>query len=190
MVEDEKRFLLPGDEIGTTEEYISGEGTFEKDGIIYASNTGFLEIDKNEMIAKVKSTTSVPNILNVQDLVFGVVFETRDSMAIVEVVKAIGRNREIAMGDKMGSIHISKVQNDFLKEIGSAFKIGDIVRAKVVQVEPSLQLVTQAGDLGVVLAKCTECQVLLERKGKELQCPRCERHFRKKLANDYGRVQL
>jgi exosome complex component CSL4 len=107
-------------------------------------------------------------------------------MALVHVVKVKGVDRTISIGDSIGSLHVSKVMSDFLKDITAAYKIGDIIRAKVIQVQPSLQLSTAGNDLGVINANCTECRVPLKKKGKELECPLCETKFKRKIANDYG----
>jgi len=190
MADENKRFIMPGDEIGTSEEYIAGEGTYEKNGMIIASNTGFLDIDMNEMVVRVIPATSTPVLLKVSDLVYGVIFDNKGAMSIVDVVKIIGSKRDISNGDTQGSIHISKVTTGFLKDLGEAFKIGDIIRAKVIQVDPSLQLATYDSNLGVVLANCIECQVPLERRNNELECPVCESRYRKKLADDYGAAKI
>ncbi|UCH89150.1 MAG: exosome complex RNA-binding protein Csl4 [Thermoplasmata archaeon] len=188
MENEKKRFMLPGDVIGTSEEYIAGDGTFESDGKIYSSNTGYLEIDADEMVARVNPVTSMPVILKKNDLVYGYVYGIKGSMTIIEVAKVIGKARGISMSDTMGSLHISKIQSDFLKDATQAFKVGDIIRAKVIQVEPSLQLSTQGKNLGVILASCRECNLPLKREGKGLCCPQCESRYSRKLAQDYGNV--
>jgi exosome complex component CSL4 len=108
-------------------------------------------------------------------------------MALVNVVKLKGEKRSISIGDSMGSLHVSKVKQDFLKDITTAFKICDIIRAKVIQVKPSLQLSTQEKDLGVINANCIQCQIPLSQKSKELICPKCETKSRRKIASDYGK---
>jgi exosome complex component CSL4 len=190
MSEEKRRFMLPGDEIGTSEEYIAGEGTYEKSGMVYASNTGFLEIDTNEMLVRVVPATSTPVLLRVNDIILGDVYDNKGSMSIINVEKVSGEDRKISDGETKGSIHISKVQNGFLKDIRDAFLVGDIVRAKVIQVEPSLQLATFDSDLGVLMAYCVDCQLALKRVGKSLECPRCEALYRKKMAEDYGEAKL
>jgi exosome complex component CSL4 len=190
MPDEKKRFMLPGDEIGTSEEYIAGEGSYEKHGKLYASSTGFLEIDKSEMVARVVPVTSTPVLLKVKDLVYGAVYDNKGSMSIIQVDKVEGRNRKISDGDTMGSLHISKVKEGFLKDLRDAFLVGDIVRAKVIQVEPSLQLATQDSNLGVVVSYCINCRLQLKLEGKNLECPKCETRYRKKIADDYGKVKF
>ena len=41
------RQVLPGDEIAVEEEYVSSDGTYVRDGKIYASQLGTLVLDDN-----------------------------------------------------------------------------------------------------------------------------------------------
>src|SRR5256712_7401032 len=70
------------------------------------------------------------------------------------------------------------------------YRLGDIIRAKVIQVKPSVQLTTAERDLGVVKARCSVCRGPLEVRGRELYCPRDERTERRKLAADYADLKL
>ena len=42
--------LMPGDELAASEEYISGDGTYEDEGIIYAAIIGQKDFDEAEKI--------------------------------------------------------------------------------------------------------------------------------------------
>src|SRR2546428_10898055 len=70
------------------------------------------------------------------------------------------------------------------------YRLGDIIRAKVIQVKPSLQLTTAETTLGVVKALCSVCRGPLELRGRELYCPRDERTERRKVAADYADLRL
>jgi exosome complex component CSL4 len=190
MNKTSKKFVMPGDVIGTTEEYIAGDGTYETDGKIYSASTGYVEIDTNAMSIKVKSVTSTPVVLKPDDIVYGTVSDIKGGLAVVEVAGAEGKSRSIASGSSNGSLHISKVQDEFIKDIGLAVKTGDIIRAKVIQAEPSLQLTTKDKNLGVIISKCLDCAQPLERDGINARCPGCKRVYAKKLAEDYGNVKI
>ena len=56
--------VLPGDEIAVEEEYVASEGTYVRDGKIYAAQVGTLVLDDNECVAKVVSFNP-PNILQI-----------------------------------------------------------------------------------------------------------------------------
>ena len=62
------RQVLPGDEIAVEEEYVSSDGTYVRDGKIYASQLGTLVLDDNESIAKVVSPNP-PHILQEGDII-------------------------------------------------------------------------------------------------------------------------
>ena len=64
--------VFPGDEVAVEEEYLAAEGTFAKNGKIYASQIGVLELNDEECIARVISPNP-PNILKVGDIVYAVV---------------------------------------------------------------------------------------------------------------------
>ena len=163
---------------------------FRSPGVSIAINSFPSSSNCTSTLSRVVPATSTPVLLKVKDRVYGAVYDNKGSMSIVNVEKLAGEDLRISDGETKGSIHISKVKNGFLKDIRDAFLVGDIVRAKVIQVEPSLQLATQDGDLGVVVAYCIDCQLALKRKGKDLECPKCETRYRKKIAEDYGDAKI
>src|SRR2546426_746488 len=89
-----------------------------------------------------------------------------------------------------GTIHISNVSEEYTEDIHDMYRLGDVIRAKVIQVKPSLQLTTAERDLGVVKALCSVCRGPLELRGKDLYCPRDERTEHRKLAADYADLRL
>ncbi|HSV42267.1 MAG TPA: RNA-binding protein, partial [Methanomassiliicoccales archaeon] len=65
----------------------------------------------------------------------------------------------------------------------------DIIRAKIIQVKPSIQLSTVHPHLGVVKALCRKCRQPLIRAEKGLYCPSCERYDHRKISDDYAAVE-
>ena len=184
----ERRMVLPGDAIAAAEEYEAGEGTYEKDGQIWAAIPGLLELDGQNFVARVRPFNPLAE-LKTGDVVYGVISDIRSSMAEATVAAVHGNKREIT-GETEGAIHVSKISNEYIEDIRDAFHLGDIVRAKVIQAKPSLQLTTAEPTLGVVKAVCSNCRGPLELKGQDLWCPRCERTERRKIAADYGQLML
>ena len=84
---DKKQIVSPGDELGTSEEFMPGEGTYESNGKIYSANVGTLEVDETTRVAIIKPLTSTPVILKVGDIVFGVVEDIRSSMIFIGIKK-------------------------------------------------------------------------------------------------------
>ncbi len=187
MVETE-RIVLPGEEVAVAEEYEAGEGTYEEHGRVLATWPGRLELDAVHRIARVVPFNP-PAQLHVGDVVYGTVDEIRSSMAEARVLRIHGRDRQVA-GELLASLHVSKISNAYVEDIRDAIRLGDILRARVIQTEPSLQVTTAETNLGVVLALCTNCRSPTERKGDLVRCPRCDRTDRRKLAADYGNPEL
>lgn len=183
-----RRLVLPGDEVAVSEEYESGEGTYERDGKIFASAPGMLDLDEGAKVARVWMFNP-PVQLRVGDIVYATVDDLRSSMATATVFVLHGVERPLS-GETEGSIHISNVSTQYTEDFRQMFRLGDILRAQVIQVEPSLQLTTAGPALGVVKALCTQCRGPLLRRGNELYCERCERTEIRKIATDYGDLKL
>ena len=184
----EAQLVLPGDEVAVAEEFEPGEGTYERSGHVFAAVPGVLELDPNERVARVRAFNPVAE-LKVGDIVYGVVDDIRGMMATAAVNAIHGRDRQVS-GEAEGTIHISTVSEDYVEDLHDAFHLGDIVRAKVIQVKPSVQLTTAEPFLGVVKALCSECRGPLEQRDRDLWCPRCERAEGRKLAQDYDDLKL
>ena len=88
-------FVLPGELIGTIEEFKPGEGTTVSVGDIYSSATGNVVIDRKARIVSVRPSTLTPNILKVGDVIYGKIIDVRESGAMVE----IAANTEILIAD-------------------------------------------------------------------------------------------
>jgi exosome complex component CSL4 len=181
----EKKIVLPGDKLSTSEELLSGDGTFEEDGIIRAANIGTYYVDDKNKKAKVKPVTSIPVILSRGDIVLAEVRMIRSSMIIADVIHVIGKKRQIS-GDTNGTLRVSEISKGYIKDPSEVFSMGDIFRAKVTQVKPSIQLETKDQDLGVIKALCRKCRNHLIKNDKILECSNCGNKERRLISNDYG----
>lgn len=180
--------MLPGDEVAIAEEYMSGEGTYESEGKIFASAVGELDLDPREKVAKV-ILDNPPVVLMEGDVVFAEVTDTKPAMAICSVVAQEGKERSVS-SETLASIHVSKIASSYVEDAGDLLRAGDLVRAQVIQADPSVQLSTSGPHFGVVRALCTQCRAPLDKKGRDLYCKRCERPERRKLADDYREYEL
>ncbi|MEE8402029.1 MAG: hypothetical protein V3R86_07750, partial [Candidatus Hydrothermarchaeaceae archaeon] len=64
-------FVLPGKEVGFSEEFIPGDGTYEEEGKIFSSATGLVNLDLKERKITVAPKTGVPSVLKEGDKVIG-----------------------------------------------------------------------------------------------------------------------
>jgi exosome complex component CSL4 len=179
------RLVLPGELLGTAEEFVPGWGTYEDSGRIYAALLGHPTVDPTDHAVRVEALHAVPR-LSENDSVYARVEEIKSAMAVVTVLAAADGLRRVP-GDPDGTIHISKAKDGYTDTLADEFAPGDIVIAQVLQSHPTVKLSTAPASLGVVAARCQACHALLERRGKELHCPRCGRQERRKLSDSYGR---
>jgi exosome complex component CSL4 len=183
MTED--KIVLPGEQVSTSEELAPGEGTFEEEGIIKASRFGKYQIDQKNRAATVKPLTSIPVELKKGDTVLAEVVMVRSNMIIANVIHVIGKKRAIS-GDTNGTLRVSEISEGYVKDPATEFAPGDIIRAKVTQVKPSIQLHTKDRELGSIKSLCSKCRHTLQKKGNILECENCNNQERRKITFDYG----
>ena len=137
-----QKFVMPGDQLSTSEELLPGEGTFEENGIIRAARIGTYVVNEKHRTAEVKPASSVPVVLKKGDIVIAKVIVAKSTMIIADVVHVTGKNRSIS-GDTDATIHVKEIAQGFIKDASTEYKPEDYIRAKVIQVKPSVQLQTK-----------------------------------------------
>jgi exosome complex component CSL4 len=179
------RLVVPGDLLGTAEEFVPGRGTYEHDGRIYAALLGHSRVDPSSRSVSVHALHSIPE-LDSGDLVLGRVEELKSAMAIVEILAAHPSSRTVP-GEPEGTIHVSKVKDGYTENLNDELAPGDLVLARILENHPSIKLTTAPPPLGVVSARCQRCHATLELTGRnELVCPRCGNREHRKISSDYG----
>ncbi len=177
------KLVYPGELVAVSEEYLAGPGTYEAEGDIFAAQIGELSLDSKEKVASVRGLNP-PVEQKVGDIVLATVQDLKPTMAIVKVEALEGVERQVT-GETEGTIHISKVSEKYTEDLKEAMRIADVIRARVVQVKPSLQLATNEPSLGVVSGLCTRCRHTLVKQGRDLYCEHCERREPRKVSSVY-----
>ncbi len=188
MEEIEDELVAPGDKLGASEEWLPGKGTYEEEGFVYSSVFGKVEYDEENLVANVIPINPISEVEK-GDIVYGKIRNNRGSIASMSINLVEGESRGVST-DIEGSLHISKISSDYVESVDSAFKKGDIVRAEVIQVEPSIQLNSEPKDLGVVKGFCTNCRKDLELKRGKLYCGNCDNYENRKISSVYGKIKL
>jgi exosome complex component CSL4 len=172
--------VLPGDYLGAAEEFLPGRGTYEDRGRIYASVLGTPSVDARDRTVHVDARNPIPEVRE-GDLVYAHVDELKTAMAICTILSTANSRRGVP-GAPEGTVHISKAKDGFTESLSSEFAVGDVLLARVLQAHPSIKLTTAPANLGVVSARCQVCHALLTPGPRELVCPRCGHHERRKMA--------
>lgn len=182
------KFVVPGEIVAIAEEFVPGKGTYESDGKIIASEAGNLILDAKNHTATVAPRNPVTEPKK-KDRVLAAITDVKSSMAICEILSIEGVTRQIT-GDAEATLHVSSISSQYVETVGSAVRVGDVIRAEVTQAQPSTQLTTVNSHLGVVLAHCSRCKGVLKQKEKSLYCEECERYEKRKVADDYGAITV
>ncbi|WP_066973198.1 exosome complex RNA-binding protein Csl4 [Methanobrevibacter filiformis] len=180
-------FVIPGEILGVSEQFLPDEGTYDDEGQIKSSIFGNVSINKSNRKVSIVPKSNTPMLLEVGDIIYGQINDVRGQRAKVEIQKLKGSNRQLAL-PYMGAIHISQVKKGYLEKLIDAFRIGDIIEAKITKiVGDNVDLSTASKDLGVLKAMCTKCRVYMiqtKRKG-ELYCEVCDRKEKRLISSNY-----
>ena len=183
------KIVMPGDQLSTSEELLPGDGTFDDNGIIRAARVGKYIVNEKYKRAEVKPLTSTPVIIRKGDIVIAKVESVRSSMVIADVIHVVGKNRAVS-GDRNATLRVSEISKGYVKDPSTEFGIGDLIKAKVTQVKPSLQLETKDRDLGSIKSLCQKCRHPLVKKDNTLECENCGNKQKRRITIDYGNIDV
>jgi len=175
--------VLPGDKLGVIEQYLPGAGTYEREGTIYAHFTGNARIDLKNKRVTVVPTTRVAPLPKEGTTVIASVIHATDKMATVNIWKINDRSIQTPF---TAMLHISSSSPRYERNMSDVCKAGDIIRARVIEINRIPQLTTAGRGLGVIKAFCSQCGAVLEFKNRRLQCSSCGNLERRRLAEDYA----
>jgi len=181
------REVLPGDEICMIEEFMPGLGTFSKEGVVRSAWIGITAPDLTTRVVHVRPTHKHPKLPERNSIVNGVVVLVKDEYAVIKIFEDL-KGDEYLTGFT-GVLHISQASETHIKDLYEVIRMGDIVRAKVLNNNPPYNITLREPRLGVVLAFCGNCGSVLKKIGPNmLKCVRCGRVERRKLSIDYGKI--
>jgi len=181
------QFVVPGQKLGVIEEFIPNSGTYVKDGCIYSSSVGYVLIDFVNKKVSVYPAARNTNVPKVGSVVIGWVTNVQSSHATIQIVKV---GRKFLPGHFTGIIHISDVSHKYLDNMYDAFRIGDVIRAKVISDKnKTFHLTTRDENLGVIYAFCSQCGGILIKR-RNLRCTICGNVEKRKTASDFGKGAL
>ncbi len=178
------KIVYPGDEVGEAEQFLAGPGTYVDDHKILAAQIGELIIDSQELTVTVRPANPI-NDIKWGDIVIATVDDLKASMVTLEVLRIENIDRTVT-GETHAAIHVAKCSQDYVRELEDVYRITDVVRAKVIQASPSVQLETRDNDLGVIKALCHFCREPMVLRDRRLWCSECERYEDRKISSHYG----
>jgi len=176
--------VIPGDVLGTIEEWILGENVYEFNGEIISFTTGRVCIDKSERKISVEKVNNKPLIPKKGDIIRAVVNNVRSDFAQLGIFKINGKE---IYGKRFSSIlHITNARYNQSETLHDLIKAGDVIEARVLNSVLPYQLTIKEPELGVILALCVNCRNPLKKIGKnQLFCKRCGLIGKRRISMNY-----
>ncbi|MHA1916379.1 MAG: exosome complex RNA-binding protein Csl4 [Promethearchaeota archaeon] len=179
--------VLTGQKLGVVEEFLPDKkSTFIRDGQIYATKSGLVNIDDEKRSIEVNTHQEENRkTVKVGDTVIGTILFLRQYSVGINFYTI--NNKIHYNSSYFGNVHVSQISDRYIEKIQEAFQITDIIRARVISLNYNeFNLSTSAKDLGVLYADCVVCGTPLDKIGvNRLRCGRCGNTETRKLANDY-----
>lgn len=180
----EENVKLPGEEVALIEEFEGGNGTYEQNGVIRASGVGKASFDFKKRVAKVDHTKK-SLMPKAGDIVVGFIDMVPGNMVSMRI---------LYVNDKKsgaGFTAISLMRGGRGRRGSVMFKVGDLVRARVVSLlNANIHVDFRDPNLGVIYTVCHSCGGSVVRVDGRVKCIECGTTEERKLAEDYGKVNL
>lgn len=185
---DEKiRYALPGQLLGTEEEYAAGSGTYTAGSDIYSAIFGKV-IEKNRILSVERNNELA--LPKVGSKIIGRIEAIIEPIAIVSVHRISGdENKRYMISGENFILRASSIKKGYVKNVRDEYNIGDIIRARISEVRNGeFRLTTEDDDCGCVKAfasmKNGRCTLVKSPSG--LACKgNSEIKENRKIASDY-----
>ncbi|MCL4335338.1 MAG: exosome complex RNA-binding protein Csl4 [Candidatus Thermoplasmatota archaeon] len=184
--QEKEKWVLPGDFIANAEEYLPGQNAMELDGSIVSLASGSVVKDDRRLVVSVITDRKMPKI-RIDDIVYGQVTKADRGKYKMKAGVLVDRETgDLVEINRDANIHIEGSRDSALAPV----RVGDYVRARVINVRRDIDVSIGGKHLGVVMGMCSKCRNPLVLKGKTLYCPNCETTETRKIADDFGKVYM
>ncbi|MGC9148417.1 MAG: exosome complex RNA-binding protein Csl4 [Sulfolobales archaeon] len=163
--------VTPGSVVGVVEEFIAGDNIIERNGLLYSTIVGLLEVDMRDRIASVKPIKKIKK-LQPGDFVYALVTQTRGELAMARI---IGKELiNLLPNNTTGLLHISQIPSKTRSvSIDEFVRVGDILYAKIISRSAPYLLSMRSQNASIVVAICPKCGSFMGRLKENLVCPLC-----------------
>jgi exosome complex component CSL4 len=184
---EKENLVLPGDVIATAEEYVPGRNTMEENGDVISLAYGRLKKDEKNLTISVQTPRRKISLHSGQ-IVYGQIMKMDQRRATVKVGAVFDREQGLIEYVADGSIGMS---SQYGRNNEPSMHIGDFIRAKILRIgDRGLDLGIFGKNLGVLRTLCTKCRLPMVKKNAALYCDNCERTEIRKVADDYGMINI
>lgn len=184
-------FVTPGNsvEIPAGASLGSGLSQTESGAIAIVSGT-VVSADDTISIESSRPATNSPAI---GDEVIAQVTKLMPKVAMIRLlhIEKEAGHRDLAAENLFADIFVTEIVDRFLPSPGDAMRTRDLIRARIIQLEPNMKATTKGSpELGVLSAICPACGIdLVTSDAKDdfnVDCPRCDYSGYRALSNGFG----
>jgi len=177
------KLIVPGEMLGIEEEMTGNDNTYNENGEIFSAVIGKETVNEKRQIHVVPKKSV--RMLKRGDIVYGKIMDLFGTVAMIDIAGA--NEKERAVIDSYAYLKITEIAKNagFIRDFRQFMRIGDILKAKIIDVSPLGTYMTIADQgLGIVKAHCSKCRTELAHRGRLLICPECGNKEERKLAMD------
>nr|XP_002122042.1 exosome complex component CSL4-like [Ciona intestinalis] len=173
---EENSICIPGERLGSSEQYQPGKGTYVRHGFVFASIAGSIkkESDKsgNLPLIHVQSIHTKQHIPQIGGIVICKMTQLTSAFAKCKIISVQGSNHTAAFRGIIRKEDVRATNRDKV-EIYKSFRPGDIVVARVLSLGDALcyLLSTAENELGVVVALSENGTAMIPLAHDQMQCP-------------------
>ena len=181
-----EEITVPGEFLTVEEEFSAGKNTFEdNEGNVYSAKVGIKEFNQNEREVSVKEKKHV-SLIEAGSIITAQVSLVKDSVVVLNVLKTEKNGKEQVSNFPVVQLMISKVAREHIMNLRDEFKVGDVIKAKVIKVNKfGIDVTTAFPELGVIKAFCSKCRGSLSLFNKTLKCAKCGSIEKRKLSSEF-----
>ncbi|MFQ5941376.1 MAG: exosome complex RNA-binding protein Csl4 [Nitrososphaerales archaeon] len=178
-----KNVKLPGEKIALIEEFDAGNGTYEDNGVIRASGIGTVLFDYKKRIVQVEKKNKA-QLPKAGDIVVGFIDMVPGNMVSMRILYVNNKKTD----SRFTAISLMRGGRG---RRGVMFKIGDLVKARVVSLlNANIHVDFRDSNLGVIYTVCHSCGGSVVRVDGRVKCIECGTTEERKLVQDYGKANM
>lgn len=180
---------IPGVPLCAIEEFLPGNWVYEDRGIIRAAIVGKVRPDLRSRTINIKPNVRTPQLPSKGDVIYGLVSILYDELAVVKLfADESGRRYSNSF---TGLLHITQVQEGYVKNFYDVLAVGDVVKARVLNNTVPYSITIKDQKLGVVMAYCTICgSPMRKHRSDTLKCLKCGSIEKRKLSVNYAIIKI
>lgn len=181
------KFVYPGDFLGYEEEFLPGKNAFVDDeGKVCSSAVGLKSEDKSAHEVSVDSKRKEVKIVEKGCVVIGVVSLVKPFGVMVDLKYADFNGEQRIVHNNVGSLPVFNMAYGFVKNTEDLFRVGDIIKARVVSVTSyGVELDTKDPAFGVIKAFGIKSRMPLHLIAGKLRDPVTGATELRKVSSDY-----